>query len=353
MAEQEKTEQATPKKKRDERKKGNVFSSKDIIAVCMLLIMFFALEKIMPHMYETISKFLTEDIESAISITEITYETIKELFVECVKVFAMTALPLLMLAGFIAIMTTGIQTRFLFATESLKPDFKKLDPIAGTKRFFSLKSVIEVLKNVIKIVILSVIIYNFFKDNIGIFFKMPYLEVTPAVVLMLQTIMKLIVKICIAFVAIAAADYMYQRWDYNRNLKMSKQEVKEEYKQQEGDPQVKGKIKQIQRQMAMSRMMQEVPTADVVIRNPTHYAIAMRYDINKDNAPIVVAKGRDEVALRIVSIAAENEIYVLENKELTRALYPLAELDSEIPLNFYNAIAEIFALVYSTKEKGV
>ena len=168
----------------------------------------------------------------------------------------------------------------------------------------------------------------------------------------LSTIFDLIVRVSMAFAVIAFFDFLYQRWSYEKELKMTKQEVKEEYKQQEGDPKVKGKIKSIQRQMAMSRMMQAVPDADVVIRNPTHYAIALKYNIEKDNAPMVVAKGQDEVALRIVAVAMENNVYVTENKELTRALYPFVEINREIPVNFYNAIAEIFALMYTAKNEG-
>ena len=163
--------------------------------------------------------------------------------------------------------------------------------------------------------------------------------------------MSMIVKIGIAFIALAALDFMYQWWDYERNLRMSKQEIKEEYKQTEGDPQVKGKIKQIQRQRAQQRMMQQVPGADVVIRNPTHFAVALRYKPDQDAAPIVLAKGQDSLALRIVKVAEEHKIPTIENVPLARALYADAELDQEIPPELYNPVAEVLVYIFRLNEK--
>ena len=172
-------------------------------------------------------------------------------------------------------------------------------------------------------------------------------EIDAACSVFLEDIFTLTLRVVIAFAALAAADYFYQWWDYERQLKMSKQEVKEEYKQTEGDPQVKGKIKQIQRQRAQQRMMQQVPKADVVIRNPTHVAVALRYKPDKDDAPVVVAKGLDELALRIVSVAEENGVAIVENVPLARSLYADAELDRMIPMEFYGPVAEV--LVYVLK----
>ena len=156
----------------------------------------------------------------------------------------------------------------------------------------------------------------------------------------------MVIRIAIAFIAVAALDFMYQWWDYERRLKMSKQEIKEEYKQTEGDPQVKGKIKQIQRQRAQQRMMQQVPGADVVIRNPTHFAVALRYKPDRDNAPIVLAKGQDELALRIVKVAEEHKVAVIENVPLARGLYADTELNQEIPPEFYGAVAEVLVYIF-------
>ena len=165
-----------------------------------------------------------------------------------------------------------------------------------------------------------------------------------------DSILKMIFQIIIAFTAVAAADYLYQWWDYEQQLRMSKHEIKEEYKQTEGDPQIKGKIKERQQQMARSRMMQQVPQADVVIKNPTHYAVALRYRPEMDNAPIVLAMGQDELALRIIKVAEENKVAVVENIPLARALYAGAELGREIPPEFYNAVAEVLVYIFKLDE---
>ena len=159
-------------------------------------------------------------------------------------------------------------------------------------------------------------------------------------------------SVIIAFVAVAAADFLYQWWEYERSLRMSKQEIKEEYKQTEGDPQIKGKIKEMQRRRAMSRMMQQVPQADVVIRNPTHFAVALRYKPDSDSAPVVMAKGQDEVALRIVKVAEEHGVAVIENVPLARSLFAEAELNQEIPPQLYGAVAEVLVYVFHLNEKN-
>lgn len=179
------------------------------------------------------------------------------------------------------------------------------------------------------------------------------MDLVPATVFILNDCMKLVLRIGIAFIAISVLDYFYQWWEYERQLKMSKQEVKEEYKQMEGDPQIKGKIKENQRRMAMSRMMQAVPSADVIIKNPTHFAVALRYDTEKDAAPVVVAKGQDELALRIIKTAEDNHVHVIENKPLARALYATTELNREIPAEFYGTIAEILVYVYKLNNKKI
>ena len=162
-----------------------------------------------------------------------------------------------------------------------------------------------------------------------------------AYVQLLQMAFQLVLKTCMAFTVIAFFDYLYQRWDYEKELKMTKQEVKDEYKQTEGNPEIKGRIRRIQRQMALSRMMQKVPEADVIVRNPTHFAVALKYDPDRHGAPVVLAKGQDELALRIVKAGEENGVFIIENKPLARALYASCRLDQEIPAEFYGAVAEI------------
>ena len=249
-----------------------------------------------------------------------------------------------------AVAATFAQTNFLVSTESMKPKFSRLNPLEGFKRLFSLKSLVETLKNLIKIIILMAIIFLSIRDMFLESSNYLYTELGAAAAHLVEMAGGMVVRICIAFVAVAAMDFFYQWWDYEKNMMMTKQEVKEEYKQMEGDPQVKGKIKEIQRRRAQQRMMQQVPGADVVIRNPTHVAVALRYKPDKDDAPVVVAKGLDELALRIVSVAEENGVAVIENVPLARSLYADAPLDQMIPMEFYGPVAEV--LVYVLKLDG-
>ena len=210
---------------------------------------------------------------------------------------------------------------------------------------------VETLKGVLKITLLLVIIYMSIRDMFLESSHYLYIDLSTACAHLVQVAVKMVIRISIAFVALAALDFMYQWWDYERQMKMSKQEVKEEYKQLEGDPQVKGKIKELQRRRAQSRMMQQVPGADVVIRNPTHFAVALRYKPEQDSAPIVLAKGQDAIALRIVAIAEEHQVAVMENVPLARALYAQTELNQEIPPQLYGPVAEVLVYIFRLNEK--
>lgn len=246
----------------------------------------------------------------------------------------------------ISVAATFFQTGMLVTAEPLKPKLSKINPIEGFKRLFSLRSVIETLKGVLKIILLLWLIYSNLVDLASENYKYLSTDISSAITHMYDSILSLIFQIIIAFAVIAAADYFYQWWEHERNMRMSKHELKEEYKQTEGDPQVKGKIKERQQQMARMRMMQQVPQADVVIKNPTHYAVALRYRPERDNAPVVLAMGQDELALRIIKVAEENKVAVVENVPLARALYAGAELGREIPPEFYSAVAEVLVYIF-------
>lgn len=353
MAADEKTEQATPKKRRDERKKGNIFLSKDVVVVASLLGTFFSLKLLFPGMYEAISTFLIRYMNYASTKTEVTAEFVSDMTREMIITFVRVCVPLLMIAVLLAIVATTAQTKLLFSTDALKPKFSRLSPLQGFKRLFSSKSLVEVLKGIIKISILIWIMYDFFIGQLINFERTLKLDLISSTAFVLDCVMKLVMKVSIAFVAISAFDYFYQWWDYEKQLKMSKQEVKEEYKQTEGNPQIKGKIKELQRRMAMSRMMQSVPTADVVLRNPSHFAVALKYDGEKDAAPIVVAKGQDEIAFKIIQIAEENGVQVVENKPVARALYAMTKVSGMIPEEFYGTVAEILVYVYKLEGKDL
>jgi len=346
-----KTEKATPKKRKDERKKGNVFSSRDLVTVFSILVTFFMLKLMFPWMYSNIDFLIQRCVEYAGESETITIQLAHTLFRECVATFARMALPVLLVSTLVSVVVTGAQTKFLFAHEALKPKFNRLNPLEGFKRMLSLRSLVELIKGLIKISIIGVILYRFFLTQITPLTKTLFMNLTQSTTYILNSVFDMIIRICIIFVFVAALDYMYQRWDYERRIKMSKHEVKEEYKQLEGDPKVKARIKDVQRKFAMSRMMQAVPTADVIIKNPTHFAVALKYDIEKDLAPVIVAKGQDQLALRIIKIAEQHNIYITENKPLAQALYKAVELNREIPMEFYNTVAEILAELYRIKNK--
>ena len=322
---QEKTEKPTGKRRSDARKRGNVFQSKDVSTVAMLLGVFMMARFMMPHIYTTIRGYLVwiitgigGDVAQLLSPQLLTITVISLL--KCV-------LPLLLTAVVLGILSHGAQTRFNVAFQALQPRFSKLNPITGIKNLFSLKKVVELLKNLIKISLLLALLYNLLKGDIVPVARMIDMNPFNSAAYMMNMVFNLVIKICMAFTVVAFFDFLYQRWEYERDLKMTKQEVKDEYKQTEGNPEIKGRIRRIQRQMALSRMIQKIPQADVIVRNPTHFAVALKYDPDKSGAPIVLAKGQDELALRIIKAGEENGIAVIENRPLARALYASCELD--------------------------
>lgn len=352
MADSSKTEKATPKKRRDERKKGNIFFSNDAVSVAVLLVSFAVIQLAASLVVEELDRFLHYCMGlAATGLDEPLMAQTSALFPQMIFTFVKTAGPILGAAAVTGVAVTLFQTKLLISGESLKPKWSRLNPIQGFMRLFSLRSVIEALKGILKITILLYLIYQFIAGLIIPFTKYLYTDFTSACAHLFNESFQLVIQIMVAYVVLAGADIFYQWWDYERQIRMSKQEIKEEYKQTEGDPQVKGKIKQVQRKMAQSRMMQQVPNADVVIRNPTHFAVALRYKPETDNAPIVLAKGQDELALRIVRTAEEHKIKVIENVPLARALYASTELNREIPPEFYNAVAEVLVYLYRVDAK--
>lgn len=352
MADSSKTEKATPKKRRDERKKGNIFFSNDAVSVVVLLASFFVLKLTVPWAVEEIYQFLQYcmSLFSTGSSTEI-MGNFRELFTRFLWTFVKAAGPVLATTAVVAVAATFFQTKLLISGELLKPKFSRINPLKGFKRLFSLRSVVEALKGLLKIGVLLYIVYQFLTGIYEVLSKYLYTDLASACSHLFDEFFQLVMQIAVAYVVLAGADIFYQWWDYERQIKMSKQEVKEEFKQTEGDPQIKGKIKETQRKMAQSRMMQQVPKADVVIRNPTHFAVALRYRPDTDNAPVVLAKGQNEVAARIVRTAEEHHVTIVENVQLARSLYATAELNREIPPELYNAVAEVLVYLYRIGSK--
>lgn len=348
-----KTEKATPKKRRDERKKGNIFLSRDIVVVATLLAGFFVIKLVFPMIYQNAAAFLRECIVMAAREKPISETLTRELVVKFSYLVLICAGPMMATAIFVTIAATVAQTKPMFTAESLKPQFNRLNPLKGFTRLFSGKSLVEVLKGIIKISILLYMIYSFVLKHIAIFAKTLGTSLNASTAYLLKIVMEMILQVGMAFIVISAFDFFYQWWSYEKQIRMSKQEIKEEYKQMEGDPQIKGKIKEMQRRMAQNRMMQAVPQADVVVRNPTHFAVALRYDVEKDEAPVVVAKGADHIALKIVEIAENNQVSVIENRPLARALYAQTEIGQQVPPEHYGAIADILVYVYKLNNRKV
>lgn len=351
MAEMNKTEKATPKKRRDERKKGNSFQSKDIISIVMIMIGFFLISKLGGFVAARIGNLYVVQMDRAGGLYDLTIVTVMQIFRETLQVFFITAVPFAVAMVLTGIVMTGVQTRFLLSWDLLKFKFSRISIIQGMKRLMSLRSVVQLVKSIMKIFVIMWIIYTSARELLIITPDMLNTPMDRTIEYMLDTTMAMVFKICLFFVAVAILDLAYQKYDYEKKLRMTKQEVKDEYKLTEGDPLVRGRIKEKQRKMSLNRMIQQVPHADVIIRNPTHYAVALKYDIDSDLAPLVVAKGQDYTARRIIEVAERNHVFITENKSLAKTLYESVELNDYIPAEFYQAVAEILAWVYSSKEK--
>ncbi len=350
MAGEDKTEKATPKKRRDQRKEGNVLQSKEIVIAASVLGIFGSMRLLLPMITEYIMAF-TVSIFERLGSFQISQDNIMTLITEIIILVAITVGPICLIAMALGIIPTLAQTRGLFTMKALQPKFSRLNPLEGIKKLFSLQSVVGILKGLIEVIIIGYVIYSEIADRLPKILALSNAGLLQSITFIMLSIFDLVMLICILLVFVAAADFLFQWWQFEKKLMMSKQEVKEEYKQTEGDPQIKSKIKQRQQQMAASRMMQQVPTADVIIRNPTHYAVALRYDPDKDRAPMVVAKGKDYLALRIIKIGEENDVYISTDPPLARTLYSTVELGREIPIELYSAVAEVLTVVYKVKNK--
>ncbi len=351
MAGDSKTEKATPKKRRDERKKGNIFMSQDVISVVVLAGSFFLIKLLFPYLYRTAAEYLQKCAEQTAVWTDNSVEGMQLVLGELLLTGMKMVLPILLVCALLAIVATGAQTKFLFTAENFRPKFSRLSPLQGIKKIFSFRNIFDLLKNLLKISILAVLVWQMFQEDMVRVIRMMDMSVKVSSVHMLNMVMSIVLKVSMVFVAVAGFDYLYQWWDYERRLRMSKQELKEEYKQTEGNPEIKGRIRDIQRQRARMRMMQAVPQADVIIRNPTHFAVALKYNMDSDNAPVVLAKGQDELALRIVKKGEESGVAIIENKPLARALYAQTAINQEIPAEYYGMVAEILVYVYQIKQK--
>lgn len=350
FADEEKTEKATPKKRREAREKGQVFQSKEVNSAIILILSFFALKLFGGYIIEKLLNFITVIYDNYILDTDLfTIQGANLLMLRCISFIAILIGPVVMVIFLTGLTVNFAQVGFLFTTKTLEFKLSKLNPIEGFKRIFSKKSIVELLKSFLKIFVIGYVVYSYVQKQMDVIFNVIDMNTESIVTNIGGLVVGIGLRAGGILIVLSVFDYAYQWWDHEKNLKMSKQEIKEEYKQTEGDPLIKSKIKEKQRQIAMRRMMQDVPKADVIITNPTHYAIALKYDKDKFAAPYIIAKGKDLVAQNIKKIASENDVPMVENKPLAQMLYKNVEIGEVIPEELYQAVAEVLAYVYSLK----
>lgn len=346
----EKTERATPKKRQDVRKKGQTAKSQDINTAVVLLAVFLLLKMVGNYLGAGILTLFKNSFQDYM-LMNVTPGNLRVIFLTILKDLVLYLGPILLVAMIAGVVSNVAQVGFMFTGEAMLPKFEKINPISGFKRIFSLRSVVELVKSLLKIGFVGIVTFLVLWTRMPEILVLSQKSIGTALVTLgsLSVQMGLFASGALLFLAIL--DYLYQKYDFEKSIRMSKQDLKDEFKSMEGDPLIKSRIKQRQREMAMRRMMQEVPKADVVITNPTHFAIAILYDEAKRDAPVVVAKGADFTAQKIKAIAKENDVMTVENRPLARALYSQTEIGDTIPEEFFKAVAEILAFVYRAKKK--
>jgi len=348
----EKTEPATPRRREEARKKGQVAKSAEVSTALMILTGFLLLRALGPyaarHLREMIHFFLANlgewqgDLPGLNSL----------LLVALLKLGLVVA-PIMLVFVVVSLVSQVIQVGFMATPEVLQPKFSRINPLEGLKRIFSKRALVEFLKSVVKIALVGYLVYQQVRGNLGWLSQVGLLELEQSVALLIDSLYRMGVQVGLFLLIVAAADYWWQRREFESSIRMSKEEIKEEFKQMEGDPLIRSRIRQRQRQMAAQRMMQAIPTADVIVTNPTHYAVAIKYTPWEMAAPKVVAKGRGPIAQRIKEEAQKYRITTIQKPELARALYETTEVGQEIPAHLYAAVAEVLAFVYRLRRKSV
>ncbi|MCQ2523942.1 MAG: flagellar biosynthesis protein FlhB [Lachnospiraceae bacterium] len=352
----EKTEPATAKKKSDARKEGQVAKSKEIDHAFGLLASFLLLRFWIGHLgsdFRNLFRLVYDDIPEYIKNYDgrVNIKSLSALYVEILLQILIMLAPFLAVAFIVAFVCDLVQVKWKPTAKPLKPKFNKLNPINGFKKFFSLNAIIELIKSILKIGIIVWVCYSYLRKNINGIFTLYDITLNDAIAGVGSILTTMGIRVSVAYLVIAFADYAYQRWKFKDDLKMTKQEVKDEYKNAEGNPEIKSKIRRKMMEVSQRRMMQNLPKADVVITNPTHFAVAIQYDSDNYEAPVVVAKGADYLAQKIKDVARDNDIEIVENKPLARMLYANVEVGEMIPPELYQSVAEVLAFVYKLKGK--
>lgn len=352
----EKTEPATTKRLTDARKEGKVAKSREISSAVDLIVLFLVLKIFMSYVYENLYGTFFEfynKIPDVIndSVGGITLRTVSILLQETILVMLKIMLPFLLIGLVVSLAFGIVQVGWKVTTKPLQPNLSKFNPISGFKRIFSKDALFELVKSIVKIALIAIVAYRCIKGNENNLFVLYDIPLLQAIILCGDIILDTGLKISLVYLIVGLADWVYQKVKFKNDMKMTKQEVKDEYKNTEGDPQIKGRQRQRMREASQRRMMQDVPKADVVITNPTHLAVALKYDAQQAKAPIVLAKGEDFLAQKIKEKARECEIEIVENKPLARMLYANVDVGAEIPPELYQAVAEVLAMVYNLKNR--
>jgi flagellar biosynthetic protein FlhB len=346
---QERTEKATPKRRQEARKKGQVAQSREIPSVMILMtaLIFFYFAGF--WMFGSLSQVISGIYGH---LDTLRLNAVLEVNAFSVEVFSKVLM--ILIPFFVPILIVGIagnigQIGFEMHGEPMRLNLSKLNPIAGLKKLVSLRSLVELVKSIMKILLIGGIAYGIVKKETKALPALMQQEVVDILLFISRVAFKIFFFVCLALLILAFLDYVYQRWQYEQSLKMTKQEVKDERRQSEGDPKVKGRIRKVQLELARRRMMEAVPEADVVITNPVHLAVALKFDAAKMVAPTIVAKGSGHIAERIKEIARNHQVPIVENKPLAQALHKMVEIGEFIPVELYRAVAEVLAYVYRLK----
>lgn len=349
----EKTEPATQKKLDDARKEGKVAKSKDLTQAIELVVLFLVLKIFISYVGERMVGIFDWTLGRMAEFAKVnqaglSMQAVSVMLNNAILEMFLIVWPFFLFGFAIAFLVTIYQVGWKVSLKTMEPKLSKFNPINGFKRIFSKDSLFELLKSIVKVGIIVYIVYTNLQEEANNLFILYEITLEQALALVGKIIMDVGLEISIVFAVVGVADFFYQKWKFSEEMKMTKQEVKDEYKNTEGDPQIKGRIRQKMREASQRRMMQDVPKADVVITNPTHFAVALKYDAEVSKAPIVVAKGEDFLAQKIKEVAKENKVPVVENKPLARMLYHNVDIGTEIPPELYQAVAEVLAMVYQS-----
>jgi len=349
----DKTEEPTPHRLKEAREKGQVVKSKEVTTAFLLLLSYIVMRFVGGFIWEQLAQMVRSIYGLIPNISDFGLGFVGSVLLIALRTFAIVLAPIMGSAFVAAVLIEELQTQGVASVDPLSPKLERINPIEGFKRMFSLQGLFELVKSLLKIIIVFWIAWSTASKDLPAVVGLINAHPWEALAVGGSIAFNVAIRVSIFYLFIAILDYLYRRWEYLKNLRMSKQEIKEEYKRLEGDPHVKQRMRDLQRAMANNRMMASVPQADVVVTNPIHLAVALTYKTKKMKAPILLAKGRYEIAEQIKAIAERYEIPIVENEELARAIFKLVKVGEEIPNELYQAVAEILAFVYKLKKDRI